>query len=108
MEVSIKELDAETILASVDYDGVILEIIARAAMDGETMVLSEFHILGPGRNCLGRPKLKALIADLMEKLELDELRIEGAARTSGANPGRKPAPLVFRRKHRHPRPRGVV
>jgi len=104
MRINIEEIDNQTILAHVEYGGVALELVAELVMDGKIMVARGVHIQGPGKNRLGWPRLRGLAEDLMEKLELDELRIEGATRTSGAGPGRNPQPLVFRRKGCHPDP----
>jgi hypothetical protein len=60
-------------------------------------VLCRLDIQGAGPNMLGWAALRDLVQQVMEMLDVDELRIEGAARTSGAGPGRRPAPLVFRR-----------
>src|SRR5580658_5601103 len=67
-----------------------VRLIARAA------VFSRFDIQGEGPNTLGWTTLRMLAQSVMELLDVDELRIEGAPRTSGANPGRRPTPLVFR------------
>ena len=49
------------------------------------------------RTQLGIAGLRYLIRWAMEQLDVDEFRIEGATRTSGAGPGRRPATLIFRR-----------
>ncbi len=74
-----------------------VELIAIAEIDSRTAMLSGCHIQGPGPNTMGLSALRHVAQWTMELLDVDELRIEGAARTSGANPGRRPTPLVFRR-----------
>jgi hypothetical protein len=58
-------------------------------------VLSGCDIQGAGRNTVGVALLRRLAAWMKERLDVDELRIEGSVRASGANPGRLPRPLTF-------------
>ncbi|MCA7119923.1 MAG: hypothetical protein LGL72_11070 [Acidibrevibacterium sp.] len=104
MEIVIEEIEDQTIRVCIQHSGLTLEVVADVRINGEIMVASNVHIQGPGKNCVGWPGLRQFAEDLIEELELDELRIEGAPRTSGAGPGRKPCPLVFRRQGRHPDP----
>jgi len=60
-------------------------------------IFGRLDIQGAGPNTLGWMMLRDLARSVMELLDVDELRIEGATRTSGASPGRRPAPIVFRR-----------
>ena len=72
-----------------------VEVIADIELNGRRAVLRGLYILGAGRNTLGPAALLGLIRWAKEYLDVDELRIEGAVRTSGAGPGRIPAVLVF-------------
>jgi hypothetical protein len=74
-----------------------LEVMFYADLQHRRAVLRRLDIQGAGPNVLGWMALRELAQDVMEVLDVDELRIEGAARTSGASPGRRPTPLVFRR-----------
>lgn len=71
-----------------------------AEVEGRWACLRRMDIQGSGANSLGLAALHELAQLVMELLDVDELRIEGSTRTSGAGPGRKPAPLVFRRANR--------
>ena len=73
-----------------------IDVLAFLHMTQRTATLRGMHIQGGGRNTMGLPALRALAHWLKEYLDVDELRIEGATRTSGSGPGRRPAPLVFR------------
>ena len=68
-----------------------------AELHNQVAVLRRLDVQGAGPNRLGWPALRQFAQWLMEALDVDELRVEGAARTSGAGPGRRPAPIVFRR-----------
>ncbi len=96
------------VVTSQEYAGVVLivelrdgervvEILADLAIEGRVVTLSGFHAVGSGTNRIGAATLLALARWTVEVMDLDELRIEGATRTSGANPGHDPRPLVFRR-----------
>jgi hypothetical protein len=65
-----------------------IELLGIGALSGRIATLSDCHIQGPGPNQLGLLMLRQTAQQVMELLDVDELRIEGAAR--------RPAPLVFR------------
>ena len=67
-----------------------LEIVGR-----EARVLG-VHLQGAGSNTLGAGALLSLVRWVKDTLDVDILRVEGAPRTTGAGPGRRPSPIVFR------------
>ena len=70
--------------------------------DGRGLVLRGVHMqMQDGRaNLIGPGRLRRLASILMERLGYDELVIEGAVRTSGANPGHRPRVRRFARGRR--------
>jgi hypothetical protein len=86
-----------------------VEIVADVELDRRCAVLRGLHILGAGPNAMGPERdgartrwgpnamgagaLRGLMRWAKEQLDVDELRIEGATRTSGARPGRVPRPI---------------
>jgi hypothetical protein len=91
------ELDtADAVRAVLRGGEQVVEFVADLELGDRHAVLSGLHVYGPGPNSLGIAGLRELIRWAMEQLDVDELRIEGATRTSGASPGRRPTPLVFR------------
>jgi hypothetical protein len=85
----------DTVLVTLT-DGVqVIEVLADVELAGRSAVLRGLHINGGGRNTLGQRAMRELINWTKAQLDVDELRIEGATRTSGAGPGRIPPPLVF-------------
>jgi hypothetical protein len=74
-----------------------VECLADAALEGRIAWLSQCHFQGSGANTVGIRLLRMLAQIVMERIDVDELRIEGASRTTGAGPGHDPRPLVFRR-----------
>jgi hypothetical protein len=73
-----------------------IEIMANAELAGRVLILRQCHVQGAGPNGLGIAALRQLANWAKAYLDVDELRIEGAVRTSGAGPGRRPAPTMFR------------
>jgi hypothetical protein len=71
------------------------DVVADLELLGRSAVLRGLHIQGAGRNSLGLSALSGLIRWAKEYMDVDQIRIEGATRTSGAGPGRVPAAIVF-------------
>ena len=67
---------------------------------GPTLILRGVHMQGARPNAIGAGNLKVLARVVMERMELDGLVVEGALRTTGANPGHRPRPIRFARRHR--------
>jgi hypothetical protein len=70
-----------------DRDRADMELTHRRA------VLRGLHILGAGPNTMGQGALRRLMQWAKEQRDVDELRIEGATRTSGVHPGQIPRPF---------------
>lgn len=94
--VGISEIDDDTVIFTVSEGDLVLDVLAQVILEGRRCVLCGVHVQGPGANTFGPARLLRMARCMREKLGVDELHIEGAARTSGAGPGRRPRPLVFR------------
>jgi hypothetical protein len=77
-----------------------LRFMAEIIMEGAVMTLRGFHVQDAQANAFGAGNLKVLARTMMERMNLDGLVVEGAARTTGANPARRPGILRFARDHR--------
>jgi hypothetical protein len=88
--------DADVVSVTISDGSVEIEFVAFVHLRGRVVTLQRLDIQGPGPNIVGPAALRGLALWLKEFLDVDELRIEGAIRTSGASPGRRPAPIVFR------------
>jgi hypothetical protein len=75
--------------------GRVLRFMAEPEISGTTLILRGFHVQDAWANAVGAANLRVLAQAVMERLELDGLVVEGAVRTSGANPGRRPGVLRF-------------
>ena len=78
----------------------VLDVMAEPSQHGRRLVLERLHMqgvdLGPCQ--FGLANLRALAQAVMERMDLGEIVIRGAVRTSGANPGRRPDERWFTRK----------
>jgi hypothetical protein len=83
-----------------------LRFMAEPEMIGSTLVLHHVHIQDAWANAIGVANLKLLARTVMERMALDGLVVEGALRTTGANPGRRPGILRFSRHVRTAPPAG--
>src|SRR6266702_4799215 len=76
-----------------------LEVMAMVVSDRTTLTLSALHIQRSGDfvRPFGLGNLRRLADAVMEELDCDGIRIEGAARTTGSGPGRRQI-LRFKRR----------
>ena len=89
------EIDGDTVWVELSDGRSSIQVITDVEIVGRFARLYGCHFLGDGANRLGPRKLLSLAAWAKRELDVDELRIEGATRTSGAGPGRVPPVLVF-------------
>jgi hypothetical protein len=92
----------------VSTPGGTLTFMAEPSTQGTTLVLRAVHAQDAHPNAVGAANLRIVARALMERLDIDGLFIEGAVRTSGANPGRRPRPIRFTRILRPPSAEGAV
>jgi hypothetical protein len=81
-------------------DGVLMFAAEPWAL-GTTLVLRGTHVqfAGPA-TAIGAANLMVIAQVVMERMGFDGLVVEGALRTTGANPGRRPRVLRFTRRLR--------
>jgi hypothetical protein len=77
-----------------------LTFMAQPVMVGTTMVLKGLHAQDSTPNTVGPGNLMVIAHAVMEGMELDGLVIEGAVRSTGANPGHRPRDIRFARRVR--------
>ncbi|MFZ1431660.1 MAG: hypothetical protein WAS21_33475 [Geminicoccaceae bacterium] len=98
MPFTICDLDGDTIEATLATPAGTLTVICCVRLDGDRLVLYNLHVDGPGRALVGPGRLRAAMQELMEQTDVTALEIRGFVRTTGANPGRLPPPIVFHRR----------
>ena len=77
-----------------------LSFVAEAIMLGTVLRLRGVHVQDGGRNAIGAANLMVIAQAMLEGMDLDGLEVEGALRTTGANPGRRPGVIRFSRRVR--------
>ena len=74
-----------------------LTFVAELLVEESRLWLKGVHIQDMSPNTIGSANMKVIARALMERMGYDELVVEGATRTTGANPGRRPKALRFSR-----------
>ncbi|MGH2585926.1 MAG: hypothetical protein ACRDJE_13520 [Dehalococcoidia bacterium] len=73
-----------------------IEVISGLRIGEDTAYLDGLHIDGPGAGRIGVRELYAMARAIGHQLGVSQLVIQGGVRTTGANPGRMPRPIVLR------------
>jgi hypothetical protein len=78
----------------------VLIIMGEPSTQGRVMIARGVHMHGEGvgPNGLGFGTLRTIADAFLRELDLDEIVVEGAVRTTGANPGTRPRPVRFARR----------
>jgi hypothetical protein len=76
----------------------LLTFLAEPVMAGTTMVLKGLHVQDGTPNAVGSGNLMVIAQAVMEGMDLDGLVIEGAVRSTGANPNYRPRVVRFTRR----------
>jgi hypothetical protein len=95
----LEEAGGAVILARIETSVGTLDVPAEAALEGRRLTLAGLHVYGidVAANDLGVGGIRRIVREVMEELDVDEITIEGAIRTTGAGPGRAPRRLRFTR-----------
>jgi hypothetical protein len=79
----------------------LIEVMAEVAVDGHSLRLQRLHVQSAVEpNEIGHANWRLVAAMVMERMDYDEIIVEGAVRTTGASPGRRPRPIRFARRVR--------
>lgn len=94
----IVDADGPTLMLEAVLPTARLEIVTNVRLDGDCLVLYDFHVDGPGAQYLGIAEVRGLVHKAMEAYDVGHVEIHGFERSTGANPGRKPRVLRFARR----------
>jgi len=79
----------------------LIEVMAEVAVDGRSLRLQRLHVQsGVEPNAIGHTNWRLVATMVMERMAYDEIIVEGAVRTTGASPRRRPRPIRFTRRVR--------
>jgi hypothetical protein len=90
--------EAEVVELEIETPGAVLTVVTDLRLDGESVVLYDLHVDGPGAGTLGLAKLRTIVRAAMEAYDVEVLEVRGYRRTTGAAPGRWPGVLRFTRR----------
>ncbi len=72
-----------------------IEVIAEMSREGDTLILRGAHVEEPGAGSLGISELRQLGRLLGRQQGVRRVFVFGGTRTTGANPGHSPRPVVI-------------
>ena len=91
------EIEGDTVVVDLECQGRTISIAADIAFEGTVVWITGGHISGTGPNQAGGRLLMSLVRWATDFFDVEEIRIAGATRTTGARPGRVPPVLAFGR-----------
>lgn len=103
--VLIDDLSADPVVtAEIGTPAGMLLVMCEPRLEGRILVAERAHMHGVdlGANDLGPARLRVIADAVLAEMDCDELIVEGAVRTTGANPGARPRPVRFARRGRTP------
>jgi hypothetical protein len=75
----------------------VIEIMGMIDFQGRNVLVRNAHIQGLRANAIGRASLHVIAKAFLERIDCDEIRIEGATCTTGASLGSRPRAMRFAR-----------
>lgn len=79
----------------------LIEVMAEVAVDRRSLRLQRLHVQSNVQpNEVGHANWRLIATMMMERMDYDEIIVEGAVRTTGASAGRRPRPIRFTRRIR--------
>lgn len=98
IEIEIELVDGSVMIVAITTPVGVMEVCAKISKVGNTLHVVMAHVEGlePGR--LGRSGLNAIGRKILAEAGVEEVIIEGGARTTGRNKGRPPRVIRFPRR----------
>ena len=79
----------------------LIEVMAEVAVNRRSLRLQRLHVQSSAEpNEIGHANWRLIATMMMERMDYDEIIVEGAVRTTGASAGRRPQPIRFTRRIR--------
>jgi hypothetical protein len=91
--------EGDVVTIKITVGGAVVLVMGEIRERGKRLFASGVHVSSEGvhANDLGISNLKQIALAVMEVGGYDEIFVEGAVRTTGAHPGRRPHPVRFAR-----------
>jgi hypothetical protein len=95
VSIEITDADDDVMIAVIRCTGFVIEVIGRVAVEQRVLRVRQAHVQGARPGAVGRAGLNAIGRRLLEEIDVDQVVVEGGARTTGRNPGRAPRPFRY-------------
>jgi hypothetical protein len=96
--IDIVEAEGRLVIVRLTLPVGVVEIMGFVSRIGRAVRIEDAHIQGLSPGALGRAGLNAIGRKLLENADAEEIIIEGSARSTGRNAGRKPRTIRFPRR----------
>jgi RHS repeat-associated protein len=73
-----------------------IRVLTEMTREGDALVLKGLHMEGPGAGSMGLRELREFARQLGKEQGVNRVIVQGAERTTGANPGRVPRSIEFK------------
>ena len=97
IEVVVDEVEDDEVILLIGTPVGTVHLMGTVRINGRVLHIERAHIHGLSRGALGRAGLNAIGRKLLEEANVDKIIIEGSARSSGPNEGRRPKIICFPR-----------
>jgi hypothetical protein len=95
--IEIEDCEHPVILVKIVTPAGTVDLVGEVAIDGRIMKIDGAHVGGLSPGKLGRAGLNAVGRKLLEVADVDEILIQGGARSTGRRPGTVPRIIRFPR-----------
>jgi hypothetical protein len=93
--VEIEAADHPVMIVTITVPIGVIEMIGSVTRRGRVLHLDRVHVQGLSPGALRRAGLNAIGRKLLEEADVNEIIIQGSARTTGRNKGKLPRPIRF-------------
>jgi hypothetical protein len=98
IEIEIDQVAGSLVLVAVRLPVGVVELMGYIRIDARVLHIDDAHIAGLSPGALGRAGLNAVGRKLLEVADVDEIILQGSARTTGRNRGKVPRRIRFARR----------
>ena len=95
IKIEVAAVDDDVMLVEIATPIGVVEVLGNVTQVGRVLYIRRAHIDGLYPGALRRSGLNAICRKLMEEADVDEIVIEGGARSTGKNRGRVPKPFRY-------------
>ena len=102
ISVEIEDVDHPVAMVVIGTPAGEIRLIGSLSIVGRVLHIDAAHVGGLAAGALGRAGLNAIGRKLLEVADVDQIVIQGGARSTGRNKGKVPRPIRFPSRHGDP------